>query len=174
MNLPNKLTIVRAIMIPLFMCAYIYIDTVAGKWIAAALFALASFTDFLDGYLARRDNLVTDFGKFMDPLADKLMVTGALLCLLADGVIGTWVTMIILAREFIVTGIRLVGASKGRVIAAGKLGKLKTVIQIISVIAAILLGAGIITDILMYVSALITLVSGINYIVLNKDIISEC
>ncbi len=174
MNLPNKLTIVRAIMIPLFMCAYIYIDGTLGKWIAAILFALASFTDFLDGYLARRDNLVTDFGKFMDPLADKLMVTGALLCLLSDGVIGTWVTMIILSREFIVTGIRLVAASKGRVIAAGKLGKLKTVIQIISVLVAILFGAGIITNILMYITALITLVSGINYIVLNKDIISEC
>ena len=169
MNLPNKLTVLRIILVPVFMVLYL----LGFGWLSAAVFALASATDWADGYLARKNNLVTNFGKFMDPLADKLLVTAALLCLLESGVVSSWVVMVILAREFIVTGVRLVAMSEGKVIAAGQLGKIKTVMQIIAVIYALVLGGGIITDILIYLSVAMTVISGADYIIHNTFVFSQ-
>ena len=181
MNIPNKLTVVRVLLIPVFMILYLIpsetVILVAGLEIswnmlcAGLVFILASVTDWLDGYIARKNSIVTNFGKFMDPLADKLLVTAALCCMLENGICPSWVVMIILAREFIVTGLRLIAASEGIVIAAGKAGKLKTVIQLITVIAAIFTGKNGVVDILFYISALITALSGIIYIVQNKQLI---
>ena len=119
MNLPNKLTVLRVIMIPFFVLFMLTgIAGAASKYIALAIFCVASFTDFLDGYLARRDNLVTNFGKFMDPLADKLLVCSALICLIPQGKLETWIVLVIIAREFIISGFRLVASDNGIVIAA--------------------------------------------------------
>ena len=128
MNTPNKLTIARIVMIPFFVAFLMYdIAGSAGKCIALAVFIIASLTDTLDGYLARRDNLVTNFGKFMDPLADKLLVCSALICFTGLGELPAWITIIIIAREFIISGFRLVAADNGIVIAASYWGKFKTV-----------------------------------------------
>jgi len=174
MNLPNKLTILRVIMIPLFMALYVIkspvvlsvlgIEITLTMILADLVFILASVTDWADGYIARKEGIVTNFGKFMDPLADKLLVTAALLCMMADGTTNLWVVMIILAREFIVTGVRLIAASDGKVIAAGKMGKLKTVVQMITIIIAILTGRNILTDVLFWLSAALTAISGYGYI----------
>ena len=138
MNLANKLTLLRVILIPFFIvCFYIpnlVVNTISvnnylipyANLLGLVIFLLAAITDFIDGYIARKYNMITDFGKFMDPLADKLLVTAALLILLENGLIAGWVVFIILAREFIVTGFRTIAASKGVVIAAGWLGKIKT------------------------------------------------
>lgn len=180
MNLPNKLTVLRVILIPVFMILYLVpSDTVlsVGNFavtlnciLAAAVFAIASVTDFLDGHIARKNNIVTNFGKFMDPLADKLLVTAAICCLLEKGICASWVVVVILAREFIVTGMRLIAASDGIVIAAGKLGKVKTVIQLITIIVALIFGKNIVVDILFYISAFITALSGTVYIINNKNL----
>ncbi len=172
MNLPNRLTLLRIILVPVFMVAYL-LNFKYAEYAAAAIFVIASVTDWADGYLARKNNLVTNFGKFMDPLADKLLVTAALVCLLEKGIVASWVVMIILAREFIVTGIRLVAASEGRVIAAGKLGKIKTVMQLIALTFALLVGGGIYTDILVYLAAAMTVISGIDYIAKNAYVFSQ-
>ncbi len=173
MNTPNKLTILRMILVPVFMIVYMLGSIPYHTWIAAFVFIFASVTDWLDGYLARKNNIVTNFGKFMDPLADKLLVTGALLCLMEQNIVSYWVVMIIIAREFIVTGLRLVAVSKGIVIAAGKMGKLKTVLQLIAISAAILSVNRIIVDILIYVSVLLTAVSGIDYLVQNRKVLTD-
>ena len=120
MNLPNKLTVLRVIMVPFFV-VFMLIPSLGGaanKYIALALFCIASFTDFLDGHLARKNNLVTNFGKFMDPLADKLLVCSALICLSSLGKLATWIVLVIIAREFIISGFRLVASDNGIVIAA--------------------------------------------------------
>ena len=181
MNLPNKLTVVRVLLIPVFMILYLIpsetVVTFLGISIpwnilcAGLVYILASVTDWMDGYIARKNSIVTNFGKFMDPLADKLLVTAALCCMLEKGICSSWVVMIILAREFIVTGLRLIAASEGVVIAAGMAGKLKTVIQLITMITAIFTGKNIVVDIMFYISALITAISGIIYIVQNKELI---
>lgn len=181
MNLPNKLTVIRVLLIPVFMILYLVptetVVTVFGfsiSWnmlCAGFVFILASVTDWMDGYIARKNSIVTNFGKFMDPLADKLLVAAALCCMLERCICPAWVVMVILAREFIVTGLRLVAASEGVVIAAGMAGKLKTVIQLITMITAIFTGKNIVVDIMFYISALITAVSGIIYIVQNRKII---
>lgn len=174
MNLPNKLTILRVIMIPIFMALYVIpspeafsVFGISVTWtmiFADLIFILASVTDWADGYIARKEGIVTNFGKFMDPLADKLLVTAALLCMMASGVVNLWVVMITLSREFIVTGVRLIAASGGKVIAAGKMGKLKTVWQMITIIIAILTGKNLVIDILFWISAALTAISGIGYI----------
>ena len=128
MNLPNKLTVLRVIMVPFFV-VFMLIPSLGGaanKYIALALFCIASFTDFLDGHLARKNNLVTNFGKFMDPLADKLLVCSALICLSSLGKLATWIVLVIIAREFIISGFRLVASDNGIVIAASYWGKFKT------------------------------------------------
>ncbi len=173
MNVPNKLTVLRMILVPVFMVVYMIEAIPFHTALAAAIFIIASLTDWLDGYLARKNNIVTNFGKFMDPLADKLLVTGALLCLMERGIVAYWIVMIIIAREFIVSGLRLVAVTKGIVIAAGQLGKLKTVVQLIAITAAIVSIEPTVVDILIYLSALLTLISGVDYLVRNRKVFLE-
>lgn len=161
MNLPNALTLLRVALIPVFFFLFM-VDTSWGNILGALIFAFASFTDFLDGYLARRDNLVTNFGKIMDPLADKLLVMTALLCLIALDRVGVWVVALILGRELAITGIRTVAAAEGIVVAASPLGKAKTVTQMLAIILLLLnISPGIY---LLYLALVLTLVSGADYI----------
>lgn len=176
MNTPNKLTVLRVILIPFFV-AFLLIpyETGFNKWIALAIFGLASLTDGLDGYLARRDNLVTNFGKFMDPLADKLLVCSALICMVSLKRISAWIVIIIIAREFIISGFRLVASDNGIVIAAGWWGKVKTTVQIIMIIVLIADLGGmffLIEQILIYASMILTLISLIDYLINNKHVLS--
>lgn len=134
MNLPNKLTVLRVILVPFFVLFMLWEAVPHNNLIALVLFGVASFTDFLDGHIARKHNLVTNFGKFMDPLADKIMVMAALICFVALGSINPSVVILIMFREFAITSIRLVAASTGQVIAANNWGKAKTVSQIISIV----------------------------------------
>ena len=139
-NLPNKLTIMRAVMVPFFVAALLWKDgaVFSLRIIALVLFCAASFTDYLDGHIARKYNLVTNFGKFMDPLADKLLVCSALICMVQLGQLPAWIVIIIIAREFIISGFRLVASDQGVVIAASMWGKSKTVSQMITIILLIL------------------------------------
>lgn len=180
MNLPNKLTILRVILIPVFMVLYkiqmpiafsvFNIDLTWNMILADIVFIAASVTDWADGHIARKKGIVTNFGKFMDPLADKLLVTAALLCMMEDGICNMWVVMIILAREFIVTGVRLIAASEGKVIAAGKMGKLKTVVQMFTIIFAMITGANIVIEICFWICAFLTALSGAGYIKDNTHV----
>ena len=191
MNLPNKLTILRVLMIPLVMVFYMVDAIPYGKIIALALFVIAAFTDFLDGYIARKYNLVTDFGKFLDPIADKLLVISVLIMIVVDGTIpGPWgviVLTIIIARELIIDAFRLIACTKGIVLAADIIGKAKTMVQCWTMPLCILLaffeqctsvaGAGLIAFqvvcyVLIGVSAVLTVISGANYIIKNKQVIS--
>ena len=176
MNTPNKLTIARVVMIPFFVAFLMYdIAGSAGKWIALAIFIAASLTDTLDGYLARRDNLVTNFGKFMDPLADKLLVCSALICFTGMGELPAWITIVIIAREFIISGFRLVAADNGIVIAASYWGKFKTVSQMIMIILLILHFGGIfavLEQIFIWLSLALTVISLITYIWQNRSVLS--
>ena len=147
----------------------------AAKWIALAIFIIASLTDALDGYLARRDNLITDFGKFMDPLADKLLVCSALICLVELDKIPCWVVIIIIAREFIISGFRLIAADNGVVIAASYWGKFKTVSQMVMIILLIADLGGVfytIGQIFIYLSMALTVISLIDYLIKNRNVIS--
>lgn len=183
MNLPNKLSMLRMIMVPFFI-VFALIDAAWAQWTALALFCIASLTDMLDGQIARRRNLVTDFGKFIDPIADKLLVMSALVVLVGQNRMPSWVCIVILAREFIVSGLRLVAAEGGKVIAAGWLGKIKTVLQMFAVILLLIFTpvSGdppygttpvIIADILMYAACAMTLISGADYIIKNKDLLKD-
>lgn len=171
MNIPNKLTVLRVLLIPVMLGVY-YLDDAPNtlntmSYIVAALFILASLTDYFDGYLARKKNLITTFGKFLDPLADKLLVMFALLMLLDMGFIPMWVVLIILAREFIVTGIRLVAVNEGNVIAASQLGKYKTAMTMFGIIL-LLFHIELYGLILLYIGVLLTVISGIDYFVKNS------
>ena len=179
MNLPNKLTVLRVIMVPFFV-AFMLIPSLGGaanKYIALALFCIASFTDFLDGYLARRDNLVTNFGKFMDPLADKLLVCSALICLIPSGKLATWIVLVIIAREFIISGFRLVASDNGIVIAASYWGKFKTVSHMTMIIMLILdfqhpayqFATGVVTGI----GLALTVVSLADYVWKNRQVLTQ-
>ena len=177
MNLANKLTVLRMILVPIFLiCAMI--NTATANVIALAIFVIASITDKLDGYIARSRNEITNFGKFMDPLADKLLVTCALILLVERGVIAAWVVVVIIAREFIVSGLRTLAASQGVVIAASNWGKLKTAIQMIAIIMGLLSlvynpeWLNITTQVTIYLAAVITIISGVDYFVKGKDIIN--
>ena len=148
----------------------------AGKWIALAIFIIASLTDTLDGYLARRDNLVTNFGKFMDPLADKLLVCSALICFTSLGTLPAWITIVIIAREFIISGFRLIAADNGIVIAASYWGKFKTVSQMIMIILMIMdiqnnVFQTLIT-VFIVIAVALTVISLIDYILKNKQVLS--
>ncbi len=178
MNLPNKLTVLRVIMVPFFvffMLAPYFPDN--GKYIAVAIFIIASLTDMLDGKIARKYNLVTNFGKFMDPLADKLLVCSAMICLVATGQLASWIVIIIISREFIISGFRLIAADNGIVIAASYWGKFKTVFQMLMIIVLILdiqnAGFQVLGVILTYVALILTVVSLIDYIVKNKQVLKE-
>jgi CDP-diacylglycerol--glycerol-3-phosphate 3-phosphatidyltransferase len=146
----------------------------ADKWIALAIFIIASLTDLLDGKIARKYNLITDFGKFMDPLADKLLVCSAMICLVSLGKIPAWIVIVIIAREFIISGFRLIAADNGRVIAASYWGKFKTTFQMVMVILMIadIPQLYILTQIIMYVALVLTVISLVDYLVKNKDVMS--
>ena len=177
MNLPNKLTVLRMIMVPFFVLFMLTdIGGDANKWIALVLFCVASFTDFLDGKIARARGLVTNFGKFMDPLADKLLVCSAMICLIEMGKLPAWVVIIIIGREFIISGFRLVASDNGIVIAASYWGKFKTVFQMIMTIVMIADLGGIfdtIGVILMWIALALTLISLVDYVVKNKQVLTE-
>ena len=178
MNLPNKLTLFRVILIPFFVFFLLapYFEGY-GNYIAVAVFIVASITDFVDGKIARKYNLVTNFGKFMDPLADKLLVSSALICLVALNKIPAWVVIVIIAREFIISGFRLVAADNGVVIAASYWGKFKTAFQMVTVIVLILNIPGevfaVIGTVLIYISLVLTVISLIDYIAKNKDVLKD-
>lgn len=197
MNTPNKLTVARMILVPFFV---LFILTGwggdANRYICLAIFVGASVTDWFDGYLARKNNLVTNFGKFMDPLADKLLVSAALVCLTSLGFIPAWMTIVIISREFIISGFRLIAAERGIVIAAGKLGKWKTAFTMVTLAMMLVLvnplGFGaqetatsvwtmhgiygalwMVTEVLLWISVILTVVSLIDYLVKNKDVMRE-
>ena len=148
-----------------------------GNYIAVAIFIVASLTDMLDGKIARKYNLVTNFGKFMDPLADKLLVCSAMICLIQTGQLAAWIVVIIIAREFIISGFRLIASDNGRVIAASYWGKFKTTFQMLMVIVLILdiqmPFFQILGTVLTYVALILTVVSLIDYIVKNKDVLKD-
>lgn len=175
MNLPNKLTIFRVILIPFFVVLLLFDITAYDKWIALAIFIIASLTDFLDGHIARKYNLVTNFGKFMDPLADKLLVCSAMICLVELSRIPAWVVIIIIAREFIISGFRLVASDNGVVIAASYWGKFKTVFQMVMICLMIadLPPLALVTQIVMWVALVLTVVSLVDYLIKNKGVMQE-
>lgn len=176
MNLPNKLTILRMIMIIPFVVFMLVPIGGAGKWIALALFVIASLTDLLDGKIARKYNLVTTFGKFMDPLADKLLVCSALICLVEMGKIPAWIVIIIVSREFIISGFRLVASDSGIVIAASYWGKFKTVSQMLMVIVLIADLGGVFDMIgtaLIWIALILTVVSLVDYIAKNVQVLTK-
>lgn len=175
MNLPNKLTMFRVILIPFFV-GFLLVDiTPVDKWIALAVFIIASLTDMLDGKIARKYNLVTNFGKFMDPLADKLLVCSALVCLVAVDRIPAWMVIVIIAREFIISGFRLVASDNGVVIAASYWGKFKTTFQIIMICLMIadLAALQLLTAIVTWVAVILTVVSLVDYLVKNKEVMKD-
>jgi CDP-diacylglycerol--glycerol-3-phosphate 3-phosphatidyltransferase len=181
MNLPNKLTLLRIIMIPFFVvCMLLKPDSFSMRIAADIIFIAASFTDMLDGKIARKYNLITDFGKFMDPLADKLLVCSALICLLSVGQLSAWVVIVIISREFIISGFRLIASDNGIVIAASYWGKAKTVSQMLMIIYLIFTGtikdnsgAYIFGQVMIYVSVVLTVVSLIDYLWKNRGVLKE-
>ncbi len=179
MNLPNKLTILRVILIVpfvVFMLVPIWGDDIS-MYVAVAIFIIASLTDLFDGKIARKYDLVTNFGKFMDPLADKLLVAAALICLTANGRLSAWISIIIISREFIISGFRLVASDNGVVIAASYWGKFKTTFQMIMIIMLIInydnqlyqICAAIVT----YIALILTIISLIDYLIKNKGVLKE-
>lgn len=196
MNLPNKLTLSRVVMVPVFV-VFLLLTPRYGwfKWIAFGIFVVASLTDLLDGKIARKYNLVTNFGKFMDPLADKLLVCSALIGMssLSRGLMPAWITIIIIAREFIISGFRLIAAEKGNVIAASMWGKWKTTFQMVMLCVKMLVMdtylpvcasalppllsperiLRLIGDVTMYIALLLTVVSLIDYLIKNKDVLKD-
>ena len=176
MNLPNKLTMGRIFAIPVFIVVFLMDYRIA----AAVIFILAAVTDMLDGHIARKHNLVTNFGKLMDPLADKLLVMSALICMVEVGDVAGWMVVVILGREFIITGMRQVAAAQGIVIAAGTTGKIKTITQMIAIPLLILenwpftaLGIPVPFDqIFLWIALIMTIVSGAEYIIKNKQLFS--
>ncbi len=178
MNLPNKLTVLRVLMIPVFVVFMITpLAEGNGKYIALALFCIASLTDMLDGQIARKYNLVTNFGKFMDPLADKLLVCSALICMIEQGKIASWIVLVIIAREFIISGFRLVASDGGIVIAASYWGKFKTVAHMAMIILLILdmqvPVMQVITDVVVWVGLALTVISLVDYVVKNRQVLTQ-
>lgn len=191
MNLPNKLTVGRIVLVPFFV-AGLLIDFPLNSLVALIIFIIASITDMLDGKIARKRNLITDFGKFADPLADKILVLAALLCFVQNGLCDCIAVIIVLFREFAVTSIRLIAASKGKVVAANIWGKVKTVTQMIAVITILAMqvvldlpGIGVTIpidlsniflvagEILIWISTVFAIISGVIYVIQNKQFISE-
>ena len=177
MNLPNKLTVCRVVLIPFFV--FFLLNEAMNpnfKWIALAIFIVASLTDLFDGKIARKYNLITDFGKFMDPLADKLLVCSAMIGLIELGRIEAWIVIVIIAREFIISGFRLIAADNGRVIAASYWGKFKTTFQMIMVILMIcnldITPLPLITQVIKWIELILTIVSLVDYLIKNKDVMS--
>ena len=179
MNVPNRLTILRVIMIPLFVWAMLWNSLPYSNFIAGALFVGACVTDFFDGYIARKYNLITTFGKFMDPLADKLLVCAALICFLVEpnSSMPAWVVIVIISREFIISGFRLVAVEKGVTIAANYWGKVKTTVQMIMSILLIFdlryPFSNVVNAIFIYASLILTVVSLVDYIYKNREVMKE-
>ena len=172
MNTANKLTILRVVMIPAFLLV-LYLNVPYANYWALAIFAAASITDTLDGYIARHYNQITDFGKFMDPLADKCLVTAAMLWFVEVGQMPAWALLIVIVREFGVSGLRMVAADKGRVIAAGWSGKVKTAATMVCVILMLLPLPEIVNQICTAVIVLTTIYSGVEYFMKNADVLAE-
>jgi len=172
MNTANKLTMLRVVMIPAFMLV-LYLGVPGANFWALAIFALASATDWLDGYIARKYNQVTDFGKFMDPLADKCLVTAAMLWFVEVGQMPAWALLLVIVREFAISGLRMNAATSGRVIAAGWSGKVKTASTMVCIILMFLPIPAIVNTICVAVIVLTTIYSGVEYIMKNLDIISN-
>ena len=184
MNLPNKLTVLRILMVPFFVL-FLLVNSIPFHYLLALIFfAVASFTDCLDGHIARKHNLVTNFGKFLDPLADKVLVLSAMIAFIELGLSSSVVVIIVIAREFLVTSLRLVAAGEGTVIAASIYGKLKTISQMFSIVAILLLEAineivplngvdiPLISNILMWITAVIAVISGLDYLWKNRHCIN--
>ncbi|MDD2958252.1 MAG: CDP-diacylglycerol--glycerol-3-phosphate 3-phosphatidyltransferase [Lachnospiraceae bacterium] len=177
MNVPNCLTILRILLVPVFV-VFMLADLFGAydKYMAAILFIAASLTDLLDGYLARKNNQVTVFGKFMDPLADKLLVCSAMICLVELGMLPCWIVIIIVGREFIISGFRLVAAERGIVIAASYWGKFKTVSQMIMVVLLVFDFGGVfdtISQVFIYLSLILTIISLGDYIHKNRIVLQD-
>lgn len=176
MNLPNKLTMFRVFLVPVFII-FMMAPIPYNRILALIVFIVASLTDTADGYIARKYNLITDFGKFMDPLADKLLVCSAMICLIDTQQLAAWIVIIIIAREFIISGFRLVAVDNGVVIAASMWGKSKTVCQMIMIIALVwdlpFYGFWVFEQILIYLSLILTVVSLVDYLVKNKNVLSS-
>ncbi|MBE5921493.1 MAG: CDP-diacylglycerol--glycerol-3-phosphate 3-phosphatidyltransferase [Lachnospiraceae bacterium] len=177
MNLPNKLTVLRVALIPFFvLCMMLPFGDGLNRYLAVVIFIIASLTDLLDGKIARKYNLVTNFGKFMDPLADKLLVCSALICL-SGSQIPAWIVIIIISREFIVSGFRLIASDQGLVLAAGWWGKCKTVCQMIMVILLIVnfdfSFINVVEQILIYLSLALTIISMVDYIWQNREVLTK-
>lgn len=176
MNLPNKLTTLRVLLVPFFVW-FALAKVVPGydKYIAVAIFIVASLTDFLDGMIARKYNLVTNFGKFMDPLADKLLVCAALICLVSKELLPAWMVIIIISREFIISGFRLVASDNHVVIAASYWGKFKTTFQMIAIVLMILHipALELLTQICIWIALILTIVSLVDYLVKNHKVLTE-
>ena len=178
LNLPNRLTLLRVIMVPVFVFFILIApENMACRVIAALIFIAASLTDMADGMIARRYDMITNFGKFMDPLADKLLVCSAMICLVSIGKLPAWICIIIIAREFIISGFRLVASDNGIVIAASYWGKFKTVFQMLMVITMVFDFKAdfwqLLEMIFMWAALLLTIVSLVDYIVKNKSVLSE-
>lgn len=177
MNLPNKITIFRVFMIPLFVVLMMLQRIPGNEFYALAVYAIACISDAVDGHIARKYNLITDFGKFMDPVADKLLVCSALICFVEQGLMPAWVALIIIARELVIDGFRLVAASKGIVIAASIWGKAKTVVQMIACFVLILnvdlLLFNILEQVLIYASLALTVISLVDYIYKNRTVLTD-
>ena len=178
MNTANKITMIRIFLIPVFMIC-LFCPIPMGRYFAVGVFVLASLTDFLDGYVARKYNQITDFGKFVDPLADKLLVTAAFIGLVEFGITPAWIVILIIARELTVTALRTIAASNGKVIAASNFGKAKTVVQLIGLIFLMLFGhlslhMGIvpINGFVNWIMVVITVASGIDYLYKNRNLIN--
>lgn len=184
MNLPNKITLSRVLLIPVFMI-FLFLPYDIGtmtffhdyhlspsRFIAVCIFAILSLTDWLDGYLARKNNLVTNFGKFLDPLADKLLMTAGFVSLVGLNLAPAWMVIVILSREFAVTGLRLIAAGTGEVMAAAFIGKLKTTLQIISILLLLLNFTGIFSSLMLWAAMLITVYSGVEYFIKSKHVFS--
>lgn len=177
MNLPNKITIFRVCMIPVFLIFMLVPNIPYGNYIAVAVFAIACLSDALDGYLARKHNLVTNFGKFMDPLADKLLVCSALICFVELSYMPAWIVIVIIAREFIISGFRLIASDNGVVIAASYWGKFKTIAQMITCILLIVqlpfAWIEVVEQIFIWLSLILTVVSLCEYIWKNRNVLKE-
>lgn len=181
MNAPNKITVFRMFIAPLFLVIY-FLNIEHKMFISALIFALGAITDAIDGHLARKNNIVTNFGKFLDPIADKMLVTAGFLALMQDGFCNIWIVMLMLTREFAVTSVRLIAAAQGVVIPANIGGKIKTVFQMVSLISIMLIGEAntvfslglpleVISNVLLGITAVISVVSGLVYIFDSRKVI---
>ena len=177
MNLPNKLTVLRVLLIPFFVASLLFKGGEDYKFriIALIIFAVAALTDTLDGMIARKYNLITDFGKFMDPLADKLLVSSALICMVPLSYLPAWYVIVLIAREFVISGFRLIAAEQNVVIAASYFGKFKTACQMVMIILLILQlpALAVLTKTLVVLSFILTIVSLLDYLYKNRSILQE-